>query len=99
MCIRDRLLAFLLCGLAYYSVRGRDELQLRSRFESESYRALTEMRQLEQVHIHSLLGLAALFESSEEVSANEFSTFGQLMMQRSPVFRTWEWAPLVAKGD
>lgn len=78
---------------------NREALRRQIAFEqladSETGRAAEFLEDLERVELE---GLAKLFESSEEVTADEFVRYVN-GLSRSPGIRAWEWLPAVPAAE
>ncbi len=93
------LIGMLFCVVIQHTMEESDEQELVTRFQSEAISMLNKFKLLEQTQTQSLIDLTALFDASEHVTAKEFKTFSQRILNNRNVFHAWGWIPLVNQKD
>lgn len=93
------LIGMLFCGLIQHAMKDSDEQELITRFQNSALNVISKLDQMEQTQVQALVNLTALFESSNQVTPNEFASFSQRVVSKNALFRAWQWLPLVAPND
>ena len=89
------LIGMLFCVLIQHTLRETDEQELVTKFQNETVSIINKIKQIDQNQVQALLDLTALFEASDNVTANEFVTFSHHVMQKNIAFLAWQWVPLI----
>jgi diguanylate cyclase (GGDEF)-like protein/PAS domain S-box-containing protein len=94
LCILSSI-AFIIFKLSY-----QQEMQnLESTFEKNTIRFTSELEKSIEIHLNTANGLKEFFDSSIEVSTEEFSRFVKPKLSRHPEIKTLEWIPKVLHKD
>jgi PAS domain S-box-containing protein len=85
----------LLGFLTYRLVTNREEERLRSRFEEHLTNEAYELERDLHLFVEALHSLKALYDSSDEVTRQEFATFCGGVLERHPEIQALEWVEWV----
>jgi diguanylate cyclase (GGDEF)-like protein/PAS domain S-box-containing protein len=94
LCILSSI-AFIIFKLSY-----QQEMQyLEEDFETNTIRFTNELKKSINTHLNTAIVLKEFFDSSIEVTSEEFSRFVQPKLSRYPEIKALEWIPLVLHID
>ena len=93
------IIGMLFCAVIQHTMKDSDEQELISRFQSDSITMLNKFKLLEQTQLQTLTDLTALFDASDNVTAKEFNTFSQRVVNKKDVLRAWGWVPLIRQTE
>ena len=92
------VLAFSLCGLVYFLVRGSEERQLVDRFANATEPCLMALDQIDRGHGQALRQLALTAQQGAALPGPEFAQAAQQVQEALPNFRAIEWVPALRAG-
>ncbi|MGE4158408.1 MAG: diguanylate cyclase [Planctomycetota bacterium] len=89
------IVGFLLSGILCWHLLKLEEGIMRSAFRETAKDRLNIIASNFQANLEVVTVLRSLFESSDDVSAEEFGTFTKMLLSRHPSILALEWAPRV----
>lgn len=96
ICVLIGLVLTAVVGYYWYAQVG--EVQ-QKRFEAEVVKLNDQLEDQLQAAKNNLNAIAAFYDSSQEVSHDEFQTFSRVLFNKSKIIDAFEWAPKLTQGQ